>query len=340
MTSSPSPDETPDRGPGHPPTDWPAVSVVIPVRNGAGSIGTAIESCLAQDYEGPIEVVVGDGRSTDTTRAVVESFQDMGVRLVDNPTGLTPAGLNAAIAAAHGDVIVRCDAHSRLPADYVRRAVEILDQTGADNVGGIQRAVGVSLVQRAIALAMTSRIGVGDARFHYGGSAGPTDTVYLGVFRREALDRVGLFDETLHRNQDYELNHRIRATGGVVFFHPDLAVEYAPRRTFRRLWSQYYQYGHWKLRVLRRHPRSLRLRQLAPPLLVVGLIGSGVLAVVGRPGYALVIPAAWLGALLAAGLVTVVRTREPAALLMPVAVGIMHLSWGLGFLGAAVRLLR
>jgi len=229
-------------------------------------------------------------------------------------------------------VVVRCDAHAELPPGYVTRAVAMLGQTGADNVGGVQSAEGIGFVQRAIACAMSSRIGVGDSRFHYGGAPGPVDTVYLGTFRREALERAGLFDETLARNQDYELNHRIRSTGGIVYFDPELRVLYRPRTSLQALWRQYWQYGVWKRRVVRRHPRSLRIRQLAAPVFVVGLAGSAVLALTPVREWALVVPSTYGALLVGATVVQAVRRRDPAVLLFPMAVAIMHLAWGGGFL--------
>jgi len=310
------------------------VSVVLPVHNGARTIGAALRSILDQRYPGTLEVVVADGMSTDGTREIVQAVAaaDTRVRLVDNPQRSTPAGLNAAIRASAGPVVVRCDAHAELPPGYVTRAVAMLGQTGADNVGGVQSAEGIGFVQRAIACAMSSRIGVGDSRFHYGGAPGPVDTVYLGTFRREALERAGLFDETLARNQDYELNHRIRSTGGIVYFDPELRVLYRPRTSLQALWRQYWQYGVWKRRVVRRHPRSLRIRQLAAPVFVVGLAGSAVLALTPVREWALVVPSTYGALLVGATVVQAVRRRDPAVLLFPVAVAIMHLAWGGGFL--------
>jgi len=310
------------------------VSVVLPVHNGARTIGAALRSILDQRYPGTLEVVVADGMSTDGTREIVQAVAaaDTRVRLVDNPQRSTPAGLNAAIRASAGPVVVRCDAHAELPPGYVTRAVAMLGQTGADNVGGVQSAEGIGFVQRAIACAMSSRIGVGDSRFHYGGAPGPVDTVYLGTFRREALERAGLFDETLARNQDYELNHRIRSTGGIVYFDPELRVLYRPRTSLQALWRQYWQYGVWKRRVVRRHPRSLRIRQLAAPVFVVGLAGSAVLALTPVREWALVVPSTYGALLVGATVVQAVRRRDPAVLLFPVAVAIMHLAWGSGFL--------
>ncbi|MDQ3783243.1 MAG: glycosyltransferase family 2 protein, partial [Actinomycetota bacterium] len=250
----------------------PTVSCVIAVRNEVGTIAAAVRSCLHQDHPGIIEVVVADAMSTDGTRETVAAMvaADRRVRLVDNPQRVTAAGLNAAIAASTGEVIVRCDAHAVLPPGYVTTALAALERTGAVNVGGVQHAVGDRAMSRAIAMAMSSPLGVGDARFHYGGAAGVVDTVYLGVFRRWAIEQAGGYDETMIRNQDYELNHRLRLAGGTVWFEPRLVVDYRPRSSLRAVWRQYYGYGVGKRIMLRRHPRSLRLRQVAAPALVMG----------------------------------------------------------------------
>lgn len=310
----------------------------MPVRNEAGAIVPAIESIAGQEVDGTLEIVVADGMSTDGTREVLDRLADRipGIVVVDNPGGRTPSGLNRAIAASSGDVIVRCDAHAELPPGYIARAVALLDATGAGNVGGIQRAVGVGPMQRAIAAGMTTRLGVGDARFHHGGPPGPVDTVYLGVFRRQALQEVGGYDESLVRNQDYELNHRLREAGHVVFFDPDLEVVYRPRRTLRALASQYFQYGRWKRVMVRRNPSSLRWRQLAPPVFVLALIASVVLGFAGRPEGAIV-PGVYLAAVTAAALLGAAGKRDPAVLGLVLVLPTMHLAWGAGFLvgGAA-----
>lgn len=313
----------------------PPVSIVIPVRNEIAAIGSSIASCLAQQYDGALEVVVADGMSEDGTREVVAGMAatDARVRLVDNPQRRTPSALNRAIAASSGEVIVRCDANAELPQGYVARAVDRLLATGAANVGGIQRAVGTTTMGRAVAMAMSSPLGVGDARFRYGGRPGPVDTVYLGVFRRTAIERVGLFDETLARNQDYELNYRLRTAGETVWFDPDLEVRYLPRQTLRRLARQYFDYGAGKLRMLRRFPGSLRWRQLAPPALVAGLAGSAVAVAAGwRP--AAIVPVGYLVMLAGGAAHQAITRRDIAALLFPAAVATMHLAWGAGFLAA------
>jgi glycosyltransferase involved in cell wall biosynthesis len=317
--------------------ETPLVSVIIPVRNEAPSLEATINSILNQDYRGEIEVVVADGMSTDGTRELLDQIhsQHKSVRYVDNPSGRTPNGLNIAITASRGQILVRCDGHAELPGNYVRAAVALINETGAVNVGGLQRAVGTTPMQRAIAYAMTSRIGVGDARFRYGGAPGPVDTVYLGVFRRDALVDVGMFDEELTRNQDYELNIRLRAAGGTVWFDPALEVVYRPRRSLGALWRQYFQYGTWKRRVIRMHPESTRLRQLVPPLFILGLLVSAVLAAFGSWTLALMTPLAYLTLLTAATVLQLVTRRDPAALLFPAAVATMHTSWGIGFLAGS-----
>jgi hypothetical protein len=182
---------------------------------------------------------------------------------------------------------------------------------------------------------MVSPVGAGDARYRIGGAAGPVDTVYLGAFSRPALEAVGGFDETLVRNQDYELNWRLRRAGGTVWFDPGLAVTYRPRGRLAALWRQYFEYGYWKRVVLTRHPGSRRWRQLLPPLLVVGLAGSiALVPIAGRR--ALVLPAAYLALTAGAGAADAVRTRDPAALIEPLALWTMHLAWGSGFIASAL----
>jgi GT2 family glycosyltransferase len=181
-------------------------------------------------------------------------------------------------------------------------------------------------------MAQTTPLGVGDARYRTGGEPGPVDTVYLGVFRREALDRVGGFDPGMKRNQDYELNVRIRRSGGVVYFHPDLRVTYRPRTSLLRLWRQYWEYGTWRRVTVRTHPGSLRWRQVLPPVLVLALIVSAGLSLTPWPMLGAIIPAIYAATLLAAGLGLLIRRRDPAALLAPAALATMHLAWGAGFM--------
>ncbi|MEQ8717595.1 MAG: glycosyltransferase family 2 protein [Acidimicrobiales bacterium] len=327
----------------------PGLSVVIPARDDAAHLPATVRSVVDQDLDVAFDVTIAVGPSADGTREVADALAAEAsldadgppVRVVDNPAGSTPAALNAAIAASSGPVIVRVDAHSEVPPGYLRIALATLTETGAVNVGGIQDALGETPFQRAVAAAMTSRFGVGGGAVHLGGSEGPVDTVYLGAFRRDALDAVGGYDESLIRNQDYELNWRLRDAGGTVWFDPDLRVVYRPRSTLSGLAGQYLGYGRWKREVLRRHPRSIRPRQLAAPLLVAGLAGSVGLGLVGRRGAALAVPAAYLAGVVVAAVSTALGVdhegrgsadRPGTAVRLVAIYPTMHLSWGVGFL--------
>ena len=257
----------------------PPVSVIVPVRNADATLPATLRSVLEQTYKGEIEVIVADGNRPPTAERICRPFPR--VRVVVNPAGTTPAGLNVALGAAKHDVIVRCDGHSTLPPDYIAAAVQALRRTGAANVGGKQVPIGTTSFERAVALATTSPLGAGDARYRLGGAEGPADTVYLGVFRADALRAAGGFNEALIRNQDYELNWRLRERGEAVWFDPKLAAEYRPRGSVAALARQYFEHGIWKRTALRLHPRSLRLRQLAPPALLVLLGVAALLALAG-----------------------------------------------------------
>jgi glycosyltransferase involved in cell wall biosynthesis len=313
-------------------SDRATISVVIPARDDGRDLGTAITSVLAQDVPEPLDVVIAVAPSLDDTSTVASamSASDTRVRVVANPAGCTSCGLNAGIAVATGDVIVRVDARSVLPPGYIARAVETLSVTGAGNVGGMQLPVGRTSPERAIAVAMRSPIGAGGARYRTGAAAGPVDTVYLGVFRRDALEAVGGFDESLDRNQDYELNWRLREAGWQVWFDPALRVEYRPRGSLRALATQYAGYGRWKCEVLRRHPASARVRQLMPPIAVAVLAAS--MAALPWASVAAAPIGVYVAAIAVGGVASgrsepvSVRVRVPAAL------AVMHLSWGGAFL--------
>lgn len=296
----------------------PTVSVIIPARDAADVIPRALESIAGQSYPNIVDVVVA--AADDPTAEAADR-----VTVVRNEGGSTPAGLNLAIAASKGDVIVRCDAQSVLSADYITRAVDTLIRTNSANVGGMQVPVGDTSWERAIAAAISSPFGAGDARYRIGGEEGPVETVYLGVFRREALERVGGFDEAFTRNQDYELNHRLIEDGNVVWFDPELKVTYRPRGSIAALARQYFEYGQAKRIFSRKHPGHLRWRQLAPPALTVAIAVS-VLASLWAPTL-LLVPAAYALALLGVGLLS-----GGAGLGTAVALAVMHLSWGAGFL--------
>jgi glycosyltransferase involved in cell wall biosynthesis len=311
---------------------WPHVSVVMAVRDEARGLNETVDAVLAQRYPGVLDVTIAAAPSQDDTGDVLRKLaEDERVMVVDNPAGITPAGLNAAIWASTGEVVVRVDGHAVIPSGYVQRAVELLEETGADNVGGIMAAEGVTPFERAVAAAMSSRFGTGDARFHYGGQPGPVDTVYLGAFRRAALERVGGYDETLVRTQDSELNLRLRETGGIVWFSPDLRVRYRPRGSLRTLATQYFQYGRWRRVVARRHPGSLRWRQVVAPATVVACAAGAVVAATGRR-WGLLPAGVYAGGIAVASVVVGRRVPASVALRLPAAFATMHTAWGVGFL--------
>ena len=313
--------------------DWPDVSVVMPARNEAPYLREAVDAVRRQSYPGRVDIVVAVAPSTDGTEGVAaELAGDGAITVVPNPAGNTPAGLNAAIRSSTGSVIVRVDGHAELSDGYIRRAVETLRRTGAVNVGGIQRAEGATPFERAVAAAMTSKFGTGDASFHYGGEEGPTDTVYLGVFDRSAIEAVGLYDERLIRNQDYELNIRLRDAGGTVWFDPELEVTYRPRGSVGALARQYFEYGRWKRVVIAAHPHSLRWRQAIPPIATVALVVSAIGGLVWRPAFT--VPSAYAASVAVASVAAAGRSPGRVARLLAV-FPTMHLAWGTGFLVGA-----
>ncbi|MEY4020532.1 MAG: hypothetical protein RL484_684, partial [Actinomycetota bacterium] len=254
----------------------PSISVILPVLNEEAHLNDAVHSILSQDYQGKIEVILAVGPSRDRTQEIAQSISDRDSRvvLVDNPTGRTAAGLNLALNKSQNPVVVRVDGHAQIPNDYLRLIVQILNETGAVNVGGVMAAVGTTSFERAVAGAMRSPLGVGASRFHTGGKAGVVDTVYLGAFRREALVAIGGFDERFTRAQDWELNFRLREKGGIVYFDPRLHVTYRPRSTVTALAKQYFEYGRWRRVVSRRHSGTINYRYLAPPFALIGFLSS------------------------------------------------------------------
>ncbi len=319
----------------------PTVSVVVPCRNEGRHIEACLRSILRCDYPaGLLQVVVVDGMSDDGTRdRILEiASREPRVRMLDNPSKVTPAALNTGIAETRGEIVIRMDAHGQYPSDYIRRLVDTLLATGADNVGGrfhtLPGAPGP--VPEAIALAMTHPFGVGNARFRTGAD-GPTwvDTVPFGCFRRSLFDRIGVFDPELARNQDDELNGRIIRAGGRILLLPDLAIDYFARGTLGKLARMYFQYGYYKPLVVRKLGQIPTVRQLVPAGLLVALAGSALLAwvapTVGRPALGAVAGAYAVG-LLAATLSTWWRTRRPAAALLPLVFPVMHGAYGLGYL--------
>ncbi|BDZ49865.1 succinoglycan biosynthesis protein exoa [Frondihabitans sucicola] len=329
------------------------VSYVMPVLNEVREIRSAVESLIAQDHEGPFEVILALGPSVDGTNEVVAEMaaEDSRIRSIPNPVGSTPAGLNVAILASRYPVTVRVDAHSVLPPDYTRIAVETLLRSGADNVGGIMRAEGRTPFEKAVARAYGSRVGLGGTPHHVGGKEGPAETAYLGVFQRHRLIEVGLFDENIKRGQDWELNRRLRSTGGTVWFTPHLTVTYRPRPSLRKLVRQFVATGIWRGELVRRFAFANSLRYLVPPVMVLGVVIGLVVGLIGVVGAMLgtalawlligfVIPAVYVVFVVAATLVSArdegVRTRLWFLVVLPC----IHFGWGIGFVAGFSKLTK
>lgn len=307
----------------------------MPVLNEETHLRTAVSSIFEQKgiAKGQIEVILAIGPSTDNTKQVAEALKvQFPVTIVENPTGKTPAGLNLAIKAAKNQVIVRVDAHSQLNPEYTSLALQILNETGAANVGGVMKAVGETPFQQAVAWAYGSRFGLGGGAYHVGGEAGPSDSVYLGVFRKEILEKLGGFDEKMIRGQDWELNLRIRESGEMVWFDPRLEVTYYPRSSLRKLARQFFDTGAWRAQLTKAHINRANLRYFAPPALVLmttlGILGTltGVFGALG-----LIPLIAYLtGVLLISVSSLSLGLRAKLALL--VALPTMHFSWGSGLI--------
>lgn len=328
----------------------PGVSYVIPVLNEAAYIGTAVRTVLEQDYAGPKELILALGPSTDHTDEVVAALAatDARITVVRNPNTDIPVGLNLAIRASRYPIIVRVDAHSELESSYTVRALAVLDRTGAANVGGVMKARGKTPFQSAVARAYNSRFGLGGGSYHGGGDEGPAESAYLGVFRREVLDEVKLFDESIRRGEDWELNLRIRAAGHTVWFDPALEVTYWPRESWPKLVRQFCATGIWRGELVRRYRGRNPWRFFVPPLLVVAIALSVVLLVLQLAGVVGGWPSALLSFVYLAPLAYVVlllllsfsggggpswSDRWRFFYVLPT----MHVSWGAGFILGVLR---
>lgn len=326
----------------------------MPVRDEERHLAEAAGSVLSQDYPGPLELILAIGPSKDATQQIAERIAaaDSRVILVANPSGQIPTALNAAIKASCHDIVVRVDGHALLPSGYIATAVRTLAETGAVNAGGIMAAEGITPFQRAVAWAMTSPAGVGSAKYHTGGTVGPAQSVYLGAFQRSALEQVGGYDEHYLRAEDWEMNHRLREAGGLIWFQPELAVSYRPRATAGRLASQYFHYGRWRHVVARMHAGTINLRYLAPPTVVAAILiglGAGLAgalsAAAGAGGLwprvllaGFSAPVLYLLGVAAVTCLAAKTLRGRALAAIPVALVTMHFSWGIGFLTSPRRL--
>ena len=317
----------------------PQVSVILPILNEARDLVASISAILRQDYPPGFEVILALGPSKDDTNRIATELaaKDARIILVDNPTGRTANGLNAAISKSRYPIISRIDGHAEVSNTYLRDAVEILFKTQAVNVGGIMAAEGKTNFEKAVATAMRSPLGVGAARFHTGGSAGPADTVYLGTFLKSALVAAGGYDERFTRAQDWELNFRLRAAGGTVWFDPSLLVTYRPRPNLRALAKQYFEYGTWRRVVTRSHNGSVNYRYLAPPVAVVLNLISLVLGATLNSIF--LVPILCYLLLILLGSLRIGKSALEKLFLPPILIT-MHMVWGAGFLTSPKRLMQ
>lgn len=298
---------------------------VMPVKNEEKYLAGSVESVFKQAPLGKIELILAIAPSTDSTQKIAKELQSKypQLKVLDNPNGDTASGLNLAIKEAAYEVVVRVDAHSQLTPDYLKTALEVLNETGAANVGGRMHAVGNSPFQSAVAFGYNNRIGLGGGSFHVGGQAGAVESVYLGVFQKKWLEKVGGFDARWVRGQDWELNQRIRAAGGLVWFDPRLEVNYFPRGTLTSLTKQFFQTGVWRGALTRTAPFQTSLRYWVPPLFVIASLFGFPLSI-----YLLFIG---LVAFNAPELSNGVKLR--VMLVLPT----MHFSWGIGFWIGLIR---
>ena len=316
----------------------PLVSVIMPIRNEAEHIERCLDAVVGQDYPvDRLDVIVVDGMSDDDTREITSGYVQgyPNVHLLDNPQRIVPTALNIGIRAARGDIIIRVDGHTTIAPDYIHQCVTTLERTGADNVGGRMDAQAPGYFGKAVALATSSPFGVGNSRFHYSRKEEWVDTVYLGAYRREVFDRIGLFDEELVRNQDDEFNYRLSACGGRILLCPQIRSQYTNRSSPRKLWRQYFEYGYWKVRVLQKHPRQMQWRQFVPPAFVMALLVALGLSALKVFWPLALIAGSYMVANLAACL-WIARRCGLQYLVLPVVFSILHLSYGTGFLNGLI----
>lgn len=315
----------------------PTISIVVPCRNEVDYIDSCLRSIFQQeDVPGGIEVIVADGLSDDGTRELLDEIRrgDQRLKIIDNHERNTAHGMNAGIRASRGRYVAIMGAHNRYATDYLRSAVEVLNETGADNVGGSMRCEGNSPIQKAIAGAHHSAFSVGGARWHDADYEGPADTVFGGVYRREVFDRIGLLDEELVRNQDDEFNLRLTRSGGKIWQSPRLRSWYTPRASLTGLFQQYAQYGYWKVRVIQKHKLPASVRHLVPGCFVLSLVFFTVTSIVWPPFvWALV---ALVGAYSACNVIVSMLTAWKRGVqllpLLPFVFATYHFAYGLGFI--------
>ena len=318
---------------------YPVVSCIIPNRNEEHYIAHCLDSILANDYpEDRLEILVIDGMSTDRSLEIIQEYisRYMFIKLINNPKGTVSTALNIGIRKANGEIIVRFDAHTTYAPDYIRQCVTLLQTTEAANVGGMMQAVGTSYISDAIAIAVTSLFGTGGARYRCSNREEWVDTVFPGAWYKSTLKSLVGFNEEWVANEDYELNYRLRQTGGKILLSPKLIYQYYVRSTLKTLILQYFNYGLWKVKTLVAHPGSLQLRQLVPPVFALALVVSLLFFSVSFTA-GIIVPGLYSMANLAASIWAARRHGWKYFPLLPIIFVSLHLSWAMGFSAGLAR---
>ena len=317
--------------------DTPFVSILIPIRNEAAYVERCLEAVIAQDYpREKMEILVADGMSDDGTREKLLPFlvSYPQVSLLDNPEKFVAPGLNRLILMAKGDILIRVDGHCVISSNYVSRCVAHILEREVDGVGGPMRSIGEDLVSEGIALAMSSKFGVGGSAFRTEtDKTRLVDTVPFPAYTREIVQKVGLYDEELVRNQDDEYNYRIRKSGGQILLAADVQSEYYTRGTYGKLWRQYFQYGFWKVRVLQKHPRQMSLRQFVPPIFLLAVETAVLLTLIFSWGWAALacVTGLYLIAVVMASLLIAAKQGWRFLGVLLLAFATIHVAYGMGF---------
>lgn len=319
-----------------------SVSVIIPVFNEEDTITHCIESLMNGDYPlNKLEFIIADGDSTDNTLKNIENFSsenpDTKIRVINNPYKTQGYGLNIAIQNVNEDseIIIRADAHSIYPPNYVADCAKCLWSSKADNVGGVMVPLGKGYLQRAVSFCMSHPLGVGNAKFHLGNCSGFVDTVYLGCFKKDIFGKVGLFDPAMTPNEDAEFNMRIRKSSGTVYLDSNIRVGYFPRETVAKLMKQYFHYGQGRCRTFKKHGALTSVRQVIPPLWTV--LTLVILAMSLLSQFFLLPLLAYLFILLLVSIYGTYKRRDISLLLSPICFAVMHYAWGVGFLSELCR---
>jgi succinoglycan biosynthesis protein ExoA len=325
----------------------PFVSIIIPCFNEERTIADLLKAICSQTYPlSRMEVVVADGLSTDNTRQTISNFQvdnpQLKVSVIDNPKRVIPAGVNAAVRASRGEIIIRLDGHSKPYPDYVLKCVTALEQKLGDNVGGVWeiKPSRDTWLADSIAKAAAHPLGVGDALYRLGNQSGAVDTVPFGAFRRKCFDKIGGFNEVLLTNEDYEFNTRIRQGGGIVWLDASIRTVYLARPNLQELARQYFRYGYWKFKMLRKFPNTLRWRQALPPVFVASLVILSALFFFFRPAQILLTIELllYLGILFTFGAIIALKHHRIGCIIgFPAAIASMHVCWGTGFLWSMIK---